>query len=90
MQNEGAANKDWTAIVMKKNRCPPESNHCGAGKVHMDFAVPGYDNLKFSTANTCGSPDTYISREQSSVCPTPATHAILTQLKAGECIRHSI
>ena len=24
------------------------------------------------------------------VAPTPATHAILTQLKAGECIRHSI
>ena len=22
--------------------------------------------------------------------PTPVTHAILTQLKAGECIRHSI
>ena len=22
--------------------------------------------------------------------PTPATHAILAQLKAGECIRHSI
>ena len=22
--------------------------------------------------------------------PTPATHAILTHLKAGECIRHSI
>ena len=26
----------------------------------------------------------------SSVAPTPATHAILTLLKAGECIRHSI
>ena len=24
------------------------------------------------------------------VMPTPATHAILTLLKAGECIRHSI
>ena len=24
------------------------------------------------------------------VLPAPATHAILTQLKAGECIRHSI
>ena len=24
------------------------------------------------------------------VLPTPATHAILAQLKAGECIRHSI
>ena len=24
------------------------------------------------------------------VSPTPVTHAILTQLKAGECIRHSI
>ena len=24
------------------------------------------------------------------VGPSPATHAILTQLKAGECVRHSI
>ena len=24
------------------------------------------------------------------VAPSPATHAILAQLKAGECIRHSI
>ena len=24
------------------------------------------------------------------VIPTPVTHAILTKLKAGECIRHSI
>ena len=32
--------------------------------------------------------DTRITLETAD--PTPATHAILTQLKAGECIRHSI
>ena len=27
-----------------------------------------YDNLQYSTANTCGSPDTYMSKQQSAVC----------------------
>ena len=30
------------------------------------------------------------SRAYPTVPPTPATHAILTKLKAGECLRHSI
>merc|ERR1719285_955256 len=49
-----ATNGDWTALIMKKNRCPPNSNGCEAGNVHFDVAVPGYDNLQFSTANICG------------------------------------
>ena len=37
-------------------------------------------------------PDTQIQNETflEEVSPSPATHAILTKLKAGECIRHSI
>jgi hypothetical protein len=38
---------------MKKNRCPPWSNLCGAPNIHMDIAIPGYDNQDFSTANIC-------------------------------------
>jgi len=49
-----ATNSDWTALIMKKNRCPPHSNGCELGNVHFDVAVPGYDNLQFSTANVCG------------------------------------
>jgi hypothetical protein len=45
---------DWTAVIMKKNRCPPWTNGCGDGKAHIDVAVPGYDNLQYSTANVCG------------------------------------
>jgi len=52
-----ATNSDWTALIMKKNRCPPNSNGCEAGNVHFDVAVPGYDNLQFSTANVCGQRD---------------------------------
>jgi hypothetical protein len=52
--NPTAVNSDWKAIVMKKNRCPPHSSGCGNGNVHLDLAVPGYDNLQFSTANICG------------------------------------
>merc|ERR1719378_1526370 len=38
-----ATSPDWTAVVMKKNRCPPWSNGCETGKVHFDVAAPGYD-----------------------------------------------
>jgi len=38
---------------MKKNRCPPYSTGCEAGKVHLDIAVPGYDDLRYSTGNVC-------------------------------------
>lgn len=53
----GAVNSEWTALVMKKNRCPPWSNGCEAGNLHFDMAVPGYDNLQYSTANVCGARD---------------------------------
>jgi hypothetical protein len=64
-------NADWTAVIMKKNRCPPESNGCEAGKAHLDIAVPGYDNLQFSTANVCGEASrdaTFMSKTHSSMC----------------------
>mmetsp|Transcript_56311 Transcript_56311/g.174725 ORF Transcript_56311/g.174725 Transcript_56311/m.174725 type:complete len:495 (-) Transcript_56311:130-1614(-) len=64
---------DWTAVIMKKNRCPPHSYGCD--KVHMDVAVPGFDHLQYSTANICGShtrSDTYISRHQSAICGATA------------------
>jgi len=54
MRVTDSINAEWTALVMRKNRCPPWSNGCEAGKLHFDMAVPGYDNLQFSTANVCG------------------------------------
>ena len=69
VQNPSARNSDWTAIVMKKNRCPPWSNGCDVA--HFDLAVPGYDNLQYSTANCCGSgskENTHLTKSQSSVC----------------------
>ena len=39
----------------------------------------------------CNTKEEDLTPEQfAKVLPAPATHAILTQLKAGECIRHSI
>merc|ERR1719335_1590113 len=66
IRNRAARQSDWTAVVMKKNRCPPWSHGCD--KPHLDMAVPGYDNLKYSTANICGQSDTMISKQQSAIC----------------------
>mmetsp|Transcript_68151 Transcript_68151/g.131642 ORF Transcript_68151/g.131642 Transcript_68151/m.131642 type:complete len:443 (+) Transcript_68151:116-1444(+) len=69
VQNPLSLHPDWTAIVMKKNRCPPWSHGCGAGQPHFDIAAPGFDNLQYSTANVCGSrPKTgFDSKQQSAV-----------------------
>jgi hypothetical protein len=45
VQNEKSDHPEWKVIIMKKNRCPPWSNGCEEGKIHLDFAVPGFDNL---------------------------------------------
>lgn len=66
--NESARKPDWRAIVMKKNRCPPWSSGCGNGQLNLDVAVPGFDNLNFSTANICGAAGTTLSKAQSSTC----------------------
>jgi hypothetical protein len=69
VQNPDAVNSAWTAVVMKKNRCPPWSAGCDVE--HMDFAVPGFDHLQYSTANVCGSSErsnTYLSKAQSGMC----------------------
>jgi len=65
----GALESDWTALVMKKNRCPPWSNGCEEGRIHFDMAIPGYDNLQYSTANVCGVRDNtgFASQEASAV-----------------------
>jgi len=66
IQNPDSEKADWTAVIMKKNRCPPWSTGCGAEQPHFDVAVPGFDNLQWSTANICGNPDTgFASKEQS-------------------------
>ena len=49
-----AASPATKAIAMKKNRCPPWSAGCEAGSLHLDLAVPGFDNAEYSTANVCG------------------------------------
>jgi len=71
VRNPSAVNSDWTAVVMKKNRCPPWSPGCETGNVHLDMAAPGYDNLAFSTANICGAAErseTFLTEEESSIC----------------------
>ena len=70
IKNPAAKNSDWTALVMRKNRCPPWSNGCEAGKIHMDLMIPGFDDLQYSTSNICGKPGTAMSKEQSSICGT--------------------
>lgn len=77
VRNPTAVNADWTAVVMKKSRCPPETKGCEKGNLHMDFAVPGLDNLEESRANVCGEyvrEDTFITRAQSSVCSNWQAH----------------
>lgn len=66
--NPTAINKNWSAVIMKKNRCPPWSHGCEAGVAHFDLAAPGYDNLQYSTANICGQSNTILTKAQSSVC----------------------
>ena len=58
---------DWTAVVMKKNRCPPWSNSCQQPKANIDIAVPGFDNLQYSTANVCGQRQGTMRQDQSTV-----------------------
>lgn len=66
IRNPDAVKADWTAVIMKKNRCPPWSNGCGANSAHFDVAAPGFDNLQYSTANICGKPATgFKTKEQS-------------------------
>jgi len=69
MRVSDAVNNEWTALVMKKNRCPPWSNGCEPGNLHFDMAVPGYDNLQYSTANVCGMRDNtgFASQQASAV-----------------------
>lgn len=54
VQNPDSVHPDWTAVVMKKNRCPPEAEGCGSSTPHFDIAAPGFDNLRWSLANVCG------------------------------------
>jgi len=68
VKNYASNNKHWTVVIMRKNRCPPWSAGCGGGEFHMDFAVPGFDNLQYSTANICGNPGTTLSKDQSKIC----------------------
>jgi len=58
VQNPDSLHPDWTAVVMKKNRCPPWTNGCGDSEPHFDIAAPGFDNLQWSTANICGAAGT--------------------------------
>lgn len=60
--NQNALNSHWKVLVMKKNYCPPWSNHCQEANTHLDFAVPGFDFAGASTANICGQDGTYISQ----------------------------
>ena len=93
--NPSAVNSDWKAVVMKKNRCPPSSNHCEEGKMNLDIAAPGFDNLDFSTANVCGESDrrdfgvlgaNFLTKEQSSACGKETKYILLFKLKLTSTI----
>jgi len=76
VRNPYAINPNVTAIVMKKNRCPPESPGCHLD--HMDFAVPGFDVLGVSLSNVCGAShkdDTHIDQKQSAICGKTPAHS---------------
>jgi len=67
VQNPDSIHPEWTAVVMKKNRCPPWTNGCASGEPHFDVAAPGFDNLQWSTANICGMrPGTGFQTQQQS------------------------
>ena len=70
VRNPTAAN-NLTAVVMKKSRCPPETNMCDGGAIHMDIAVPGFEFISESTANICGDKarlETWLSESESGSC----------------------
>ena len=76
IKNSDAKNADWTALVMRKSRCPPWSKGCEDGAIHMDLMIPGFDDLGHSTANSCGNPGTGMSKTLSAICgpvPNPST-----------------
>eukprot|EP00932_Pfiesteria_piscicida_P010401 SRR837773.2133.p1 GENE.SRR837773.2133~~SRR837773.2133.p1 ORF type:complete len:270 (-),score=44.58 SRR837773.2133:14-739(-) len=74
VRNPSAERWNWTAVIMKKSRCPPESKGCEAGRRHMDFAIPGYEFISESTANVCGSKrrkETYLTASEAGACQMP-------------------
>jgi len=68
IKNSAATNHDWTAVIMKKNRCHSGYGGCGDGEIHVDVAVPGFSSPLRSYGNVCGNPGTTLSKQQSDVC----------------------
>jgi len=66
VENPDSVHPEWTAVVMKKNRCPPWAEGCGANEPHFDVAAPGFDNLQWSLANICGQPGTGFDNQSQS------------------------
>jgi len=63
------SNPSWKVLVMQKNVCPPWTQGCKYGMKHVDFAVPGHDDLSYSTSNICGKQNmTYLTQEDSGKC----------------------
>jgi len=67
VQNDESLHPEWTAVVMKKSRCPPDSAGCDADAPHFDIAVPGFDYLPSSSSNICGQPGTGFASQNQSV-----------------------
>jgi len=85
IQNPDAVESNWSAVVMKKSRCPPESLGCEEGNVHLDLAVPGFDLISESTANVCNERENtlFYAKEQSGVLGdwyTRGTHTAEPQI----------
>ena len=72
VRNQASSQPDLLAVVMKKSRCPAETNLCGGNNtLHVDVAVPGFDYLSESIANVCGNPTrlaTFITKNESQAC----------------------
>jgi hypothetical protein len=67
IQNPGAVNSDWQAVVMKKGTCSASNNVC-LNRNHSYLAVPGFDDSGVvNSANVCGQPGTGLTVEQSKV-----------------------
>eukprot|EP00931_Biecheleriopsis_adriatica_P111597 TRINITY_DN85_c0_g1_i5.p1 TRINITY_DN85_c0_g1~~TRINITY_DN85_c0_g1_i5.p1 ORF type:complete len:455 (-),score=70.27 TRINITY_DN85_c0_g1_i5:32-1396(-) len=66
VENADSVHPEWTAVVMKKSRCPPWAEGCGANEPHFDVAAPGFDNLQWSLANICGQPGTGFDNQSQS------------------------
>eukprot|EP00392_Amoebophrya_sp_AT5.2_P017365 g17709.t1 len=61
-------NPDFRVVAMLTNWCPGGNNAaCTRPKLHIDVAAPGWDNVKYSTAQSCGQPGKIGQKESGAI-----------------------